>query len=160
MTDTERLLAIEEIKRLFARRIRAMDIKDWVLYDTCHAADATLDSFGTLPEKHRPSGSIARGKDQILAMIQKVVDGKVKVTTVHHAHMPEIEIVSPTTAKGIWAMEDLLWWQNGDVEEHLRGFGHYHETYEKIDGTWLIKSRVLTRLRVDSTPDFQSYYDK
>jgi len=160
MTDVERLLAIEEIKRLFARRIRAMDTKDWVLYDTCHAPDATLDSFGTLPEEHRPAGSIARGKDQILAMIQKVVDGKVKITTVHHAHMPEIEVTSPTTAKGVWAMEDLLWWQNGAVEEHLRGFGHYHETYEKIDGAWFIKSRVLTRLRVDSTPDFQSYYDK
>jgi hypothetical protein len=93
-------------------------------------------------------------------MIQKVVDGKVKVTTVHHAHMAAIEITSDTTAKGVWAMEDLLWWQNGEVEEHLRGFGHYHETYEKIDGAWLIKSRVLTRLRVDSTPAFQSYYDK
>ena len=160
MTDVERLLAIEEIKTLFARRIRAMDTKDWVLYDTCHAPEATLDSFATLPEQHRPSGSVARGKDQILAMIQKVVDGKLKVTTVHHAHMPEIEITSPTTAKGTWAMEDLLWWQNGDREEHLHGWGHYHETYEKIDEAWFIKTRVLTRLRVDSTPDFQSYYDK
>jgi hypothetical protein len=160
MTDAERLLAIEDIKRLMARRVRAMDSKDWALYDTCHAADATLDSFGTLPDKHKPAGSIARGKDQILAMIRKVVDGKVKLTSVHHAHMPEIEITSATTARGIWAMEDLLWWQNGEETEHLRGFGHYHETYEKIAGEWLIKSRVLTRLRVDSTPDFQSYYDK
>ena len=160
MTDAERLLAIEDIKRLMARRIRAMDTKDWALYDTCHADDATLDSFGTLPEQHKPAGSIARGKDQILAMIQKVVDGTVKLATVHHAHTPEIEITGPTTAKGVWAMEDLLRWQNGDKTEHLRGFGHYHETYEKIGETWFIKSRVLTRLRVDSTPDFQSYYDK
>jgi hypothetical protein len=160
MTDAERLLAIEDIKRLMARRIRAMDTKDWALYDTCHADDATLDSFGTLPEQHRPAGSIAHGKDQILAMIQKVVDGKVKLTTVHHAHTPEITLTSPTTAKGIWAMEDLLWWRNGEVEEHLHGWGHYHETYGKIGGTWLITSRVLTRLRVESSPDFQSYYDK
>ena len=160
MTDAERLTAIEDIKRLMARRIRAMDSKDWALYDTCHAADATLDSFGTLPDRHKPAGSIARGKDQILAMIRKVVDGTVKLATVHHAHMPEIEITSPTTAKGIWAMEDLLWWQNGEVTEHLRGFGQYHETYEKIGDAWFIKSRVLTRLRVDSTPDFQSYYDR
>jgi anti-sigma factor ChrR (cupin superfamily) len=160
MTDAERLTAIEDITRLMARRIRAMDSKDWALYDTCHAADATLDSFGTLPDRHKPAGSVARGKDEILAMIRKVVDGAVKLTTVHHAHMPEIEITSPTTAKGIWAMEDLLWWRNGDATEHLRGFGHYHETYEKIAGEWLIKSRVLTRLRVESTPDFQSYYDR
>jgi hypothetical protein len=160
MTDAERLLAIEDIKRLFARRIRAMDTKDWALYDTCHADDATLESFGTLPEQHKPAGSIARGKDQILAMIRKVVDGTVKLTTVHHAHTPEITLTSLTTAKGIWAMEDLLWWQNGDVTEHLHGWGHYHETYAKIAGQWLITARVLTRLKVESTPDFQSYYDK
>ena len=160
MTDAERLLAIEEIKTLFARRVRTMDTKDWAEYDTCHAPDATLDSFGTLPEQHKPAGSIARGREQILEMIKKVVDGKVKLTTVHHAHTPEIELTSPTTAKGIWAMEDLLWWQNGDELEHLHGWGHYHETYRKIDGRWFIQSRVLTRLRVDQTPDFQSYYDK
>ena len=83
-----------------------------------------------------------------------------KLTTVHHAHMPEIAITSPTTATGIWAMEDLLWWQNGDATEHLHGWGHYHETYEKIGDAWFIKSRVLTRLKVESTPDFQSYYDR
>jgi len=159
MTDAERLLAIEEIKRLFARRIRAMDTKDWALYDTCHAPDATLNSFSSdLPEEDRPPNSIVRGKAQILAAIKKTVDGKVKLTTVHHAHTPEIDITSPTTAKGIWAMEDLLWWQNGDKEEHLHGWGHYRETYEKIDGAWFIKSRVLTRLRVESTPDYASYF--
>jgi hypothetical protein len=160
MTDAERLLAIEEIKALFAKRIRTMDTKDWAEYDTCHAPNATLDSFGTLPERHKPAGAVARGKDQILAMIKKVVDGKVKLTTVHHAHTPEIEITSSATATGVWAMEDLLWWQNGDVLEHLHGWGHYHETYSKIGGRWFIQSRMLSRLRVDQTPDFQSYYDK
>lgn len=151
MTDAERLAAIEEIKALMARRIRAMDTKDWALYDTCHAPDATLDSFGTLPDQHKPTGSIARGKQQILEMIQKVVDGKVKLTTVHHAHTPEIEITGSTTAKGVWAMEDLLWWQNGSITEHLRGFGHYHETYEKRNGAWEIKTIRLSRLRVEVT---------
>ena len=46
MTDAERLLAVEEIKALMARRIRAMDTKDWALYDTCHAPDATLNPPG------------------------------------------------------------------------------------------------------------------
>ena len=112
MTDAERLSAIEDIKALFAKRIRTMDTKDWAQYDTCHAADATVDSFGTLPEEHKPAGAVARGKDKILDMIRKVVDGTVKLTTVHHAHTPEIELTSPTTARGIWAMEDLLWWRN------------------------------------------------
>ncbi len=158
-TEADTMLAIEEIKRLMARRIRAMDTKDWAEYDTCHAPDATLESFGTQPAQHQPPGGVARGKTQILEMIRKVVDGRIKLTTVHHAHMPEIELTSPTTARGVWAMEDLLWWRNGAREEHLHGWGHYHETYVKIDGHWLIRSRMLTRLRVDSTPDFQSYLD-
>lgn len=32
---------------------------------------------------------------------------------------------------------------------NLNGRGHYHETYEKLDGSWLIKSSTLTRLRED-----------
>jgi len=31
------------------------------------------------------------------------------VATVHHGHMPEIEILTERTARGIWAMEDKLW---------------------------------------------------
>jgi hypothetical protein len=34
-------------------------------------------------------------------------------------------------------MEDSLWWQNGDVEEHLHGYGHYHETFRKEGERWL-----------------------
>ena len=67
--------------------------------------------------------------------------------------MPEIEITSPTTATGIWAMEDLLQVQDGAPVPYktLRGFGHYHETYEKRGGAWVIKTIRLTRLRVDVT---------
>lgn len=32
---------------------------------------------------------------------------------------------------------------------NLRGYGFYHETYEKADGRWRIKSSKLTRLRED-----------
>jgi hypothetical protein len=31
----------------------------------------------------------------------------------------------------------------------MHGYGHYHETYEKVDGRWRIKSSKLTRLRED-----------
>jgi hypothetical protein len=156
MTEVEKLLAIEEIKALMARRLRCMDTKDWALYDTCHADDATVSSFANIPDEHRPPGAVARGKAEIMASVRKVVD---RLTTVHHAHTPEIEITSPTTAKGVWAMEDLLSWQNGEVLEQLRGFGHYHETYVKVGGRWLIQSRVLTRLRLDETPGFHRYHE-
>ncbi|WP_373863621.1 nuclear transport factor 2 family protein [Nocardia vermiculata] len=78
-------------------------------------------------------------------------------TSAHHGHTPEITLTSNTTATGIWAMEDQLWWTNGDVEEHLHGYGHYHEKYRKVDGKWLISYRNLTRLRVTQTPNFFGY---
>jgi len=74
------------------------------------------------------------------------------VVTVHHGHMSEIEVTSPTTATGIWAMEDKLRWPSGASLGEMHGYGHYHETYVKVDGAWRIKTLTLTRLRVDFTP--------
>jgi hypothetical protein len=68
------------------------------------------------------------------------------VVTVHHGHMPEITLLSESTASGIWAMEDKLWWPEGSPLVHLHGYGHYHETYEKTDGQWRIMTLKLTRL--------------
>jgi hypothetical protein len=41
---------------------------------------------------------------------------------------------------------------------NLRGYGHYHETYEKTDGQWRITSSKLTRLREDIFNMFVSVY--
>ena len=158
MNEIDRKVAVEEIKRLMARRLRAMDTKDWALYDTCHAPDVTVDSFQGQPAQHRPAGNVAQGKEGILQAIRNLVDGKVKLTTVHHAHTPEIDILSPTEARGVWAMEDHLSWQQGAAKGELHGYGHYHETYRKLPEGWRIQSRKLTRLRVDQTPGFYDFF--
>ena len=157
MDTTERLAAIEGIKALKARYFRCMDMKDWPGLQAVFAPDVVCDfrdSTGTRDETLLTHGAALYIRN-LAPILQNIV-------TTHHGHMPEIEIISPTTATGIWAMEDLLWVQDGAPVPYrtMRGFGHYHETYEKICDRWFIKSRVLTRLRVDSTPDFQSYYDK
>ena len=36
----------------------------------------------------------------------------------------------------------------------LHGFGHYHETYVRLDAGWRIRSSRLTRLRVEMTKVF------
>ena len=43
-------------------------------------------------------------------------------------------------------MEDVVRFGPG---VNLRGYGHYKETYEKVDGRWLFTSSTLTRLRED-----------
>ena len=91
-------------------------------------------------------GGIQDDRDSFMAMLEQSIGD---VTTVHHGHMPEITLTSDTTATGIWAMEDKLWWPEGSPITHLHGYGHYHETYEKGPDGWRIKTLKLTRLRVD-----------
>jgi hypothetical protein len=146
MNTEERLEAIEDIKQLKARYFRCMDEKDWAGLEAVFAPDLEADfrdSTGTRDESLLTHGAALYVKN--LAPILQ------NITTTHHGHTPEIEIVSPTSAKGIWAMEDLLWVHEGAPVPYkkLQGFGHYHETYEKRDGKWVIKSIRLTRLRVD-----------
>ena len=43
-----------------------------------------------------------------------------QAVTVHHGHMPEIELTSPITATGIWAMFDIV----QSPRLNFRGYGH------------------------------------
>jgi uncharacterized protein (TIGR02246 family) len=129
---------LEAIKQLKARYFRTMDTKDWEGMRAVFADDVVMDTTDS-------GGGVVSGADAFLAFLRKTLQD---VVTVHHGHMPEIELTSSTTATGIWAMEDLLRWPNGT---ELRGYGHYHETYALIDGAWRIKTSRLTRLRMDFT---------
>ncbi len=170
-----------------------MDTKDWDSYAAFHTDDVVSDSWrsrgAAQPAGGRPSsGQPASGQPSsrpgsdapvtggaaLTAAIRATLDGERPVTSVHHGHTPEIELTSDTTARGVWAMEDRLWWRRdgahggagddggsgGDTagtEEWLHGYGHYHEEYRKVGGRWLISYRALTRLRVDASPGF---YDR
>jgi uncharacterized protein (TIGR02246 family) len=129
---------IEAIKQLKARYFRTMDTKDWAAMRQVFTDDVVVDTTES-------GGAVVTGADEFLAFLEPTL---AEVTTVHHGHMPEIELTSPSTASGVWAMEDMLRWPNG---MELHGYGHYHETYEKGDGGWRIKSTRLSRLRMDFT---------
>lgn len=45
-------------------------------------------------------------------------------------------------------MTDRLWFPADG--QQLTGYGHYRETYEKVDGSWLLKTTKVTRLRVEA----------
>ena len=130
---------IEAIKQLKARYFRMMDTKDWDGMREVFADDVLIDTTDS-------GGRVVAGADEFMAGLREILED---VLTVHHGHMPEIELTSATTATGVWSMEDMLRWPNGS---ELHGFGHYHETYEKADGRWRIKAMTLTRLRTDFKP--------
>ena len=127
---------LEEIRQLKARYFRMMDTKNWDGLAQVFTDDVEIDVTG---EGGGVTNSVADYIPFLRANIENVI-------TVHHGHMPEIELTSPTTAKGIWALEDQLWWPEGAPITHMHGFGHYHETYEKRDGGWRIKTMTITRL--------------
>ena len=126
---------IEAIKQLKARYFRTMDTKDWDGMREVFTDDVVVDTTGS-------GGNVITGADEFMAFLSETLGAAV---TVHHGHMPEIELTSPTTATGIWALEDWVRWEAGGIH----GFGHYHETYEKAGDRWRIKSSTLTRLRMD-----------
>ena len=146
MDTVEHLEAIEEIKQLKARYFRCMDMKDWDGFTTVFAADARIDVSGELSGDVGGERGVTTGNREIAAFVRGSIDD---VTTVHHGHTPEIDVTSPTNATGIWAMEDHLWWPEGSPITTMHGYGHYHETYEKVKGRWRITSTTLTRLRTD-----------
>ena len=79
-----------------------------------------------------------------------------EAVTIHHGHMPEIDLDDAFHAHGTWAMYDLVEMPAGSDRPSFRGFGHYHEEYTKVDGHWVISSLTLTRLRLDSWPAGES----
>ena len=147
MDQIERLMAAEEIRQLKARYFRCMDTKDWAGFEQVFATDAVMDMSTEIGDRAGQGSGITRGAAEIASMVCNVVGA---VVTVHHGHMPEIEITSPTTARGVWAMEDKLRWPEGSSVRTMHGYGHYHETYERTEQGWRIKTITLTRLRVDT----------
>ena len=131
------LKEIEAIKQLKARYFRCLDLKRWDEFAEVFTEDACLDVGDDVP------GLVVTGRANIVAMVRGAVGSAV---TVHHGHMPEIEIVGPDRARGIWAMEDHLEFP-GEPPSVVDGRGHYHEEYERgADGAWRIKSLRLVRL--------------
>lgn len=138
--------AIEEIKRLKARYFRCMDTRDWQGYGGTFADDGVLEVQGVrATDAGEPASRREVGAEAIVRWVSGVLDGAV---TIHHGHMPEIELLSPDRARGIWAMEDRVIWP----ERALHGWGHYHEAYVRERGAWRIASSRLTRLRVEFSP--------
>ena len=129
---------VEAIKRLKARYFRTMDKKDWTAMRSVFADDVVMDTTES-------GGGLVEGADAFMTFLQGAL---ADATTVHHGHMPEIELTSATTATGVWALQDLIVWPGGG---RLEGYGHYAETYELIDGEWRIKTSKLTRLHMDLT---------
>jgi len=137
--QVQRLLDVEAIKQLKATYFRTLDTKDWDGFGAVFASDALLE----VPE----ADMAVRGRDAIVAAVREPLTG---TRTVHHGHMPEIEVTGDGTATGTWAMADYVEWPaTAGGRVGIQGYGHYHEEYVREEGRWRIARSRLERLRVD-----------
>lgn len=142
----EDLLELEQIKQLKARYFRHMDTRQWQEWATCFTADvvAVYDGPPRLGKRDDPTQVACHGRESLVAAVSGLF---VEASSIHQGYMPELELTSATSARGIWSMFDYIRSPRGT----FKGWGHYHEEYVKQDGQWKIKSIKLTRLHVEET---------
>lgn len=145
MDDADALVDVESIKLLKARYCRYLDAKDWAAWRTLFAPDLVAEL----------GGRVITGADAFVAYTQSTI-GRPSQRTVHHVHAPEISLTSPTTARGVWALNDVVRLIPACT---LHGYGHYHETYRKGDDGWLLATWRLTRLREDVVTPLVTFND-
>ena len=138
---------LEAIKQLKYRYIRCLDLKLWDEMSDCFTEDATSAYSG---------GKYAfSGRSQILAFLVQAL-GPSHMVTAHRVHQPEIELTSPTTARGVWALDDVVIDTRGGFT--IRGAAVYEDVYVKLDGVWKIRSTGYERIfeEVESRKDSPS----
>lgn len=136
---------LDAIRQLKARYFRLLDTKQWGEWRRLFTDDARFEGTS------RPFD----GPDDFCAATSAWLD---PALTVHHGHMPEIELLGDNAARGIWAMYDCVQFREpieGGAYAGMLGFtgyGHYHEEYRRETAGWRISFLRLTRLRVDPIP--------
>ncbi len=127
---------IEAIKQLKARYFRTLDQKDWAGYRAVFTDDVEIDVTDDAPDGR------FTGTGDYLAMLEPMLT---PATTRHRGTQPEI-VVGDDTARGVWAMDDTIWFPDGPT---LVGSGWYEERYQRTAEGWRIASMRLRRHRVE-----------
>ena len=151
MNQTDRLSAAEAIRTLKARYWRGVDTHDDELVRSILAEDCVLDYRGCCTDP-------VSGVD-FLPVMNVVLKGRHRwasqaiagFVTVHQGHQAEIEVADDGTASAIWTFSDRFFWPAGGPYRTLTGYGHYHDTYERADDGWKLKTTRITRLRVEAS---------
>ncbi|MBM4267921.1 MAG: nuclear transport factor 2 family protein [Deltaproteobacteria bacterium] len=138
-TTAESAAAIEAIRQVKARYFRLMDQRHWDAWIDVFTEDVDIDVTDDAP-----GFGILKGRVAMAKAVRTALRGCVSV---HHGHMPEIELTSATTARGTWTMQDWLDYESGHTPRTVRGKGFYFEQYRReADGVWRISAMTLRRL--------------
>jgi len=141
LSSAEAILSAQTaIHRLKADYFHYVDEKDWTALAALFTPDATLAV---------PLWSKSKPLNQAIAAYAETM---ARYESLHIGLMPIIELTSPTTATGIWQMQDRLYeLVEGSADRYrlMQGFGRYNEEYRLEGEQWRISSLVLLRTRKD-----------
>lgn len=141
MSKEEITCAIEDVKILKSRYFQYSDMNRRDIFFNLFTDDATV-LFHDVIDDFMPAREFFVTLGQVTQ----------KTRRVHKGFMPDIQILSPDRATGVWSMEDRLYWTDTDTPDGITqmvGQGHYSETYARVDGEWKIRTLELTRLRLE-----------
>ena len=138
---------IEAIKRVKYNYCNGIDRCDLVLLRSIMTPDIEIDYVG---------GSYrfkASGREEVLSIMKQAFNPE--FVSCHTVHMPFIDLISETMAKGRWRLLDYAM---NLAQENLVtvGASEYQDTYVKgEDGLWRIRSSGYERIfeRVFKEPD-------
>ena len=126
---------IEAIRQLKYAYFRLLDTKRFTDLGRLLTEDATTAY---------QSGELRQsGRDAIVAFLEESL-GNADIVTMHNGHHPEITLTGPTTATGVWYLEDRVIVPAHDFELH--GTALYEDTYTKVDGAWKIAHTGYERI--------------
>jgi hypothetical protein len=148
-----RLEDIELIRRLKYRYWRAIDMGHIDEVRDLLTEDVRVDFVG---------GSYRwqmEGRETFLTALGQSFSPQ--AISVHTGHHPEIDVLTDTTATGIWYLTDMFIHLNENLL--TEGSALYRDEYVKIDGAWRIKVSTYQRLyeRVEhlaAKPNITAHY--
>lgn len=145
------IMDIRAIEQLKYRYMRAVDTHDWVLMERCFAHDASIWYGNGLYS--------FTGLADILAFFRSVITPSFIGS--HIALHPEITLVSPDRATGIWRLQDIVHVRDADTAaresdfqggEKMEGAAYYHDDYVRTRDDWLIHRTGYVRIFETITP--------
>ncbi|WP_116366493.1 nuclear transport factor 2 family protein [Parahaliea mediterranea] len=125
----DELLNLEAIKALKYRYIRCMTLSLWDELETLLTADAY--------SAYSDGKYVFEGRDALMGFLRNQHGGDEPTSLGYwQVGMPEITLLSATTARGIWGM--YHYYLDKTVDQQLEMFCYYEDEYRKEDGTWRI----------------------
>ena len=144
---------IERIRQLKYRYFRGIDTADIELLRGVLTEDVHIDYQGGTYRWQ------VDGREAMLASIAAAFNEH--AVACHTGHHPEVEVLTPTTATGIWYLTDVFI----NLRENLvtTGSALYRDEYVKQFDGWRIKSSTYQRIyeiveKIESAPKLTAHY--